>query len=133
MAVFTNQIRQPIKTQKEEKLAILNTYAFTINQVPHVYGEHYFAGHKHKYMEDFTERHFSMLICAKEQGRRPSTRLKLGKSQRGSNPGLALSLPCEGDGETAWSRGGRPPADAAHPRLALAVSWAVLPMLSCQR
>ena len=71
LAIFNDQIRQPIKTQKEEKLAILNTYAFTINQVPHVFGEHYFAGHKHKYMEDFNERCFSTLICAKEQGRRP--------------------------------------------------------------
>jgi hypothetical protein len=71
--VFTDQIRPPIKTQKEEKSANLNTYAFTINQVPHVFGEHYFAGHKHKYMETFTERHLLMLICAKKQGRRPPT------------------------------------------------------------
>ena len=68
MAVFTDQIRPPTKVQKEKKLAILNTYAFTINQVPHVFGEYYFAGHKHKYMEQFTERRFSMLIRAKEQG-----------------------------------------------------------------
>ena len=36
---------------KEERLTILSTYVSTINQVPHVFGEHYFAGHKHKYME----------------------------------------------------------------------------------
>jgi hypothetical protein len=48
---FINQIRLPIESQKEEKLAILIIYAFTINQVPHVFREHYFAGHKHKYME----------------------------------------------------------------------------------
>jgi hypothetical protein len=33
-------------------------YAFTVNQVPHVFGERYFVGHKHKYMEKFTERCF---------------------------------------------------------------------------
>jgi hypothetical protein len=66
LAVFTDQIRPPIKTQKEEKLANLTTYAFTINQVPHVFGEHYFAGHKHEYMEDFTKRRFPTPICAKE-------------------------------------------------------------------
>jgi hypothetical protein len=43
---------------KGEKLANLVTYAFTINQVPHVFGDYYFAGHKHKYMEDFTKRRF---------------------------------------------------------------------------
>ena len=42
-AVFNDQIRPPIKTQKEEKLAILNTYAFTIDLVPHVFGEYCFA------------------------------------------------------------------------------------------
>jgi hypothetical protein len=58
LAVFTDQIQLPTKLQKEKKLANLITYAFTINQVPHVFGEYYFAGHKHKYMEDFTERCF---------------------------------------------------------------------------
>jgi len=108
LATFTDQIQPPIKTQKDEKLAILNTYAFTINQVPHVFEEHYFAGYKHKYMEDFTERRFSTLICAKEQWRHPSTRLKPGKAPRGSNPGPAQSLSCEGGGETTRSWGGRP-------------------------
>ena len=89
MAVINNQIRPPTKVQKEEKLTILNTYAFTINQVPHEFGEHYFTGHKHKYMEDFTERRFPTLICAKEQGRRPSTKCKLGKAPPVSDPGLA--------------------------------------------
>ena len=51
LAVFTDQIRPPIKWQKEEKLANLITYAFTINQVSYVFGEHYFAGHKHEYIE----------------------------------------------------------------------------------
>ena len=51
LAVFNDQIRPPTKVQKEEKLAILNTYAFTINQVPHVFVEYCFASHKHKYME----------------------------------------------------------------------------------
>jgi hypothetical protein len=55
-----------LRFKKEEKLIILNTYAFTIHQVPHVFGEHYFAGHKHKYMEKFIERRFLTLICAKE-------------------------------------------------------------------
>jgi hypothetical protein len=56
LAVFINQIRPLIKLQKEEKLANLITYAFTINQVPQVFREYYFVGHKHKYMKDFTER-----------------------------------------------------------------------------
>jgi hypothetical protein len=64
--VFTDQIQPPTKLQKEEKLANLITYAFTINLVPHVFGEYYFVGHKHKYMEDFTESRFSTLICAKQ-------------------------------------------------------------------
>ena len=51
LVVCIDQIRPPNKSQKEEKLAILITYAFTINQVPHVFGEHYFIGHNHKYME----------------------------------------------------------------------------------
>ena len=42
--VSIDQIRSPNKSQKGEKLAILITYAFTINQVPHVFGEHYFTG-----------------------------------------------------------------------------------------
>ena len=99
--VFTDQIQPPIKTQKEEKLIILNTYAFTINQVPHVFGEYYFVGHKHKYMEDFTERRFPTLICAKEQGRRPSTKCKLGKAPPGSDLDLAQSMPHKGGDEVA--------------------------------
>ena len=51
IVVFNDQIRPPTKIQKEEKLAILNNYAFNINQVPHVFGEYCFVGHKHKYME----------------------------------------------------------------------------------
>jgi hypothetical protein len=66
LAVITDQIQPPIKLQKEKKLANLITYAFTINQVPHLFGVYYFVGHKHKYMEDFTERRFPTLICAKE-------------------------------------------------------------------
>jgi hypothetical protein len=66
LAVFTDQIQQPTKLQKEEKLANLITYAFTINQIPHVFGEYHFVGHKHEYMEDFIERRFPTLICAKE-------------------------------------------------------------------
>jgi hypothetical protein len=72
--VFNDQIQPPTKVQKEEKLAILNTYTFTINQVPHVFGGYYFASHhKHKYMEKFTKRRFLTLIHAREQGRRQST------------------------------------------------------------
>jgi len=107
--VFNDQIRPPTKVQKEEKLSILNTYAFTINQVPHVFGEYCFAGHKHKYMEKFTERRFPTLIRSKEQGRRPSTRLKLGKAPPRSDPCPAHSPPHEGGGEGTWSGGERPP------------------------
>ena len=66
LAVLNDQTRPPIKTQKEEKLTILNTYTFTIDLVPHVFKEYCFTGHKHKCMETFTERHFPTLICAKE-------------------------------------------------------------------
>jgi hypothetical protein len=66
LAVFTDQIRPPIKYKKEEKLANLITYASTINQVPCVIEEYYFAGHKYKYMKDFTERRLPMMIYAKE-------------------------------------------------------------------
>ena len=90
MAVFNDQIRSPTKVKKE-KLTILNTYAFTINQVPHVFGEHYFAGHKHKYIPT--------LICTKEQGRCPSNQFKQRKTPRECNPGLAHGLPGEGGGE----------------------------------
>jgi hypothetical protein len=61
----------PIKLQKGEKLTNVITHAFTINEVPHVFGEHHFAGHKYKYMEDFTKRRFSTLIC-------PPNQLKMG-------------------------------------------------------
>ena len=44
LVVCIDQIRPPNKSQKEEKLAILITYAFTINQVPHLFGEHNFVG-----------------------------------------------------------------------------------------
>ena len=66
MAVLNDQIPPSIKTQNEEKVAILNTYAFTIDLVPHVFGGHYFTGHKHQSMTNFTERRFPTLICAKE-------------------------------------------------------------------
>jgi hypothetical protein len=64
--VFNDQIRPPPRIQKEEKLTILNTYAYTINLVPHVFEEYCFVGHKHKYKEKFAERHFTALIRAKE-------------------------------------------------------------------
>ena len=47
-----------LRHKKEEKLAILNTYAFTIDQVPHVFGEYCFVGHKYKYMGEYTIRRF---------------------------------------------------------------------------
>jgi hypothetical protein len=76
-----------------EKLVNLITYAFTINQVPHVFGEYYFAGHKHEYMEKFTERLFQALICAKEQGRRAPNQFKMGKAPWGTNPCPTQGLP----------------------------------------
>ena len=47
-----------LNDQKEEKLEILNTYAFTIDLVQHVFGDYCFVGHKYKYMKKFTERRF---------------------------------------------------------------------------
>ena len=52
LVVFNDQIRPPTKVQKLEKLTTLTTYAFTIDLVPHVFGEYCFAGHKHKYKEN---------------------------------------------------------------------------------
>jgi hypothetical protein len=40
-------------------LAILNIYAFTIDQVSHVFGEYCFPGHKLKYMEKYTKKALS--------------------------------------------------------------------------
>jgi hypothetical protein len=80
LAALTDQIRPPIKSQKEEKFTNLITYAFTINQILHIFGEYHFAGHKHEYMEKFTKRRFQTLICAKEHGRHPPNQLKMGKA-----------------------------------------------------
>jgi hypothetical protein len=48
--VFKIKSIHQLRHKKEEKLTILNTYAFTIDQVPHVFGDDCFAGHKYKYM-----------------------------------------------------------------------------------
>jgi hypothetical protein len=88
-----------LRYKKEEKLTILNTYAFTINQIPHVFEGYCFVGHKHKYMEKITEMRFLTLIRAKEQGRCPSTRLKPSKAPPRSDPSPAHSPPCEGGGQ----------------------------------
>jgi hypothetical protein len=129
LAVFTDQIRPPVKTQKEEKLANLTTYAFTINQFPHVFGEHYFVGHKHKYMEKFTERRFpnadlhkgtrEMNIKSIQPGQNPT-----GK-QSWSSPRPATQRRWRGGSVRGrpTPRGGRPPTDATQPPLAVAVVW----------
>jgi hypothetical protein len=66
LAIFIDQIQPPIKLQKEEKLANLIIYEFTINQF-HMYLENIILQViTHKYMEDFTERRFPTLICTKE-------------------------------------------------------------------
>ena len=67
--------------KKEEKLANLITYAFTINQVPHVFGEHYFVGHKYEYME-----HQKALFDADSRKEARETRLKMEKTPQGSDP-----------------------------------------------
>ena len=66
LVVLNDQIRLPIKAQKVEKLATVNTYAFTINLVPHVFGDYCFAGHKYKYMERIHQKVLSDVICTKE-------------------------------------------------------------------
>jgi hypothetical protein len=58
LAVFIDQIQPPIKWQKGEKLANLVTYAFTINQVPHVFGDYYFCGSQTQIHVVFTKRRF---------------------------------------------------------------------------
>jgi len=59
-------------------------------------------------MKDFTERRFLMLICVKEQPRRPSTQLNRVQHRPRSTLGLAHNPPREGGGEEAWLGGGRP-------------------------
>ena len=98
MVVFTDQIRPPIKTQKEEKLTILNTYPFTIDQVPHAFGDCCFAGHKYKYMEKSTERHFPTQICAKDEWKGPSTQVIWAKDHPRSSPNPLSRPPREGGG-----------------------------------
>ena len=122
LAIFTDQIRPPIKTQKEEKLTILNTYAFTIDQVPHVFGDCCFVGHKYKYMEKSTERRFPTQICTKDEWKGPSTQVIRVKYRPRSSPGPFTDPPCEGGGERARSGSGRPqgvgdppPAPLCHP------------------
>jgi hypothetical protein len=87
LAVFIDQIRPPIKYQKGEKLANLVTYSFTINQVPHVFGDYYFAGHKLKYMWFSPKGAFQTPIHAKET-RKTSTKskAKLGEAPRSTDP-----------------------------------------------
>jgi hypothetical protein len=58
-------------------------------------------------MEKVTERRFLMLICIKEQERRPSTCFNWGKAPLRNDPDIAHNLPCEGDGEGDQSGGGR--------------------------
>jgi hypothetical protein len=36
---------------------LMHIYAFTINQVPHVFGDHCFAGLKHGYCGKYIKRH----------------------------------------------------------------------------
>jgi hypothetical protein len=56
LAVLNDRIQPPIKTQKQEELANLYTYAFTNNKVPHVFGDHYFAGLTYEYNGKYIER-----------------------------------------------------------------------------
>jgi hypothetical protein len=50
-------------------------------------------------MEEIIDKHFPKLICAKEQGNRPSTQFKLGKTPQSSDPCPAHGLPREGGGQ----------------------------------
>jgi hypothetical protein len=68
---------------KGEKLANLVTYAFTINQSPHVFGDYYFASHKHKYMEDFTKRCFSNTDLCKRIREMPTKTFQIGQNTLG--------------------------------------------------
>ena len=63
-----------------------------------------------------------MLICTKEQGRRPSNQLNRGKTPQSNDPCPAQGLPHEVGGGAAQSGGGRPPIGAAQPSLALVVA-----------
>ena len=63
-----------------------------------------------------------MLICTKEQGRRPSNQLNQGKTTLSNDPCLAQVLPHEVGGGVAQLGGRRPPVSAAQPSLALAMA-----------
>jgi hypothetical protein len=129
LAVFINQIRPPIKLQKEEKLVNLITHAFTINQVPHVFGEHHFAGHNYKNMEDFTERRFSNSDLHKgtrETATKPTQNglRTLGK-QLTSSPWPATQRWWQGGSvrDRPFPRCGGLLSGAPQPPLALVVAW----------
>jgi hypothetical protein len=65
-------------SDKKGEISKLVTYAFTINQVPHVFGDYYFAGHKHKYMEDFTNRRFPNTNLRKRIRETPTKTFQIG-------------------------------------------------------
>jgi hypothetical protein len=119
----------PIKWQKEKKLANLVTYALTINQVPHVFGDYYFAGHKHKYMENFTKRRFPNTDLCK---RIRETPIKIFQTRQNTTGHWSMSSP-EPTTRRRWQSGsvrgrqlpraGRSPVGASWPFLPLAVAW----------
>jgi hypothetical protein len=65
---------------KGEKLANLVICAFTINQVPYVFRDYYFAGHKHKYMEDFTKSRFPNTDLRKKIRDTPTKTFQTGRN-----------------------------------------------------
>jgi hypothetical protein len=84
-------------------LANLIIYAFTINQVPHVFREYYFAGHKHKYMGDFTERRLFNADLRKRIRETPTKSFQNKQGTLDTDPCPAQGLPRKGGGEAAWS------------------------------
>jgi hypothetical protein len=54
---LTTKSNCQLRHKKEEKLTYLCTYAFIINQVPHVFGDSCFVGQIHKYSGKYIKRH----------------------------------------------------------------------------
>ena len=93
-----------------EKLAILNTYAFTIDLVPHVFGDYGFAGHKHEYMGKYTKRRIPTRrkadLCKGIKKKAQPTRRIWAKHPLGLDPGPSKDTPDKNQAKRAQWRCG---------------------------
>jgi hypothetical protein len=72
--------------QKRGEIGNLKHYAFTIDLVPHVFGDFCFAGHKYKYMERIHQKVLSNSDSRKGINRNAQ---QLNSSERNTNQGAA--------------------------------------------